>query len=161
MLWKWCPVWSVKYLGIYPPAVCQNVAWEELDYYLVRSHLHLTACLLFQEIWATPDGSVGTNMWEAICSSGRIRCCGIMCRHLPQCGSIFCPCPDSKSRTRGKRESFLWRTLNCLLWEALLTISHLSHVPIAFHLFSLLRFTVGPTLHFSTFIWATRVRLWA
>lgn len=50
-------------MGTYPPAVCQNVTWEELDDHAVRGHLHLTASLLLQEISATPDVSAGTGLW--------------------------------------------------------------------------------------------------
>lgn len=50
-------------VGIYPPSVCQNAAWEELDGSLVRGHLHLTAPLPLQYLVATGNISVGRGLW--------------------------------------------------------------------------------------------------
>lgn len=119
-------------MGIYAPAVCQNVAWEELDYCLVGASS--------SDSFPPPPG--------ALSDPRRLSGDKSMVSHLllwqnkmlwdntwasPSRWATFCPCPDSKSRANGNQGSFLWRTLNSFLWEAVLISSRpLTMFPLPF-----------------------------
>lgn len=145
-------------MGIHASAVRQNVAQGESDYYLVGgssssdslppppvdlsyprclcgdkfvvNHLLLWQNVMLWDNTQVPYSSVTRFLF------------------LPRLKVLY------KLETR---RVFLWDSE----WPTLGSCPHrqspLSHVPVIFHLFSLLGFYVGPTLSFSRFIRATRV----
>ena len=142
----WSCGWSV--VGIYPPSVCQNLAWEELD------RLHLCQQSSSSHGFHPPSINLSHPQGQ-LCGEksvvpnvlllGNVQAARSRVGHFLLLRWLSKPCTNSETW-----ESFPWRTLSHLLREAVLTSCHL------FLVFPL------PFVYFlgCYFIQGTRVGVW-
>lgn len=109
----WSCGWSV--VGIYPPSVCQNVAWEELDRLFLCQETSSSHGFRPPPVnLSHPQGQLygEKSVVDSLLLSGNVQASCSRVVHFLLLRWLSKPCTNSE--TWG---SFPWRTLSHLLWE--------------------------------------------